>query len=84
MIVEMKDIPAVVETVENDKLILTIQTEKEVSAKDIDLDVSESELKLKSEHYGLNYKFKQRVNADSVVAKFSKAKKTLTLTFDII
>jgi hypothetical protein len=63
---------------------LTIEADKESSAKDIDLDVSENELKLQSQHYGLNYKFKSKVDPDSVIAKFSKVKKTLTLTFDII
>ena len=78
----MKDVPNVTESVEEDKLVLSILVEKEVSAKDIDLDVSESELKIKSEHYALSYRFKRRVDPDSVNAKFSKAKKTLTLTFD--
>ena len=82
LIVEIKDVPNVTESVEEDKLVLTILVEKEVSAKDIDLDVSESELKIKSEHYALSYRFKRRVDPDSVNAKFSKAKKTLTLTFD--
>ena len=82
LIVEMKDVPNVTELVEEDKLVLTILVEKEVSAKDIDLDVSESELKIKSEHYALSYRFKRRVDPDSVNAKFSKAKKILTLTFD--
>jgi hypothetical protein len=82
LIVEMKDVPNVTESVQDDKLVLTILTEKEGSAKDIDLDVSESELKLKSEHYALSYRFKRKVDPDSVTAKFSKAKKTLTLTFD--
>ena len=67
---------------EGGKLVLIIEVEKASSAKDIDLDVSATELKLKSEHYALNYKFKRTVDADSVAAKFSKAKKTLTLTFD--
>jgi len=82
LIVEMKDIPNVTESVQDKKLALTILVEKEGSAKDIDLDVSEFELKLKSENYALSYKFKHKVDPDSVNAKFSKVKKTLTLTFD--
>lgn len=78
----MKDIPTVTESMQGEKLVLTIEVEKASSAKDIDLDVSSTELKLKSEHYALNYKFKKTVDADSVAAKFSKAKKTLTLIFD--
>jgi hypothetical protein len=44
LIVEMKDIPNVqeeiTEEVDGRKLVLTIEVEKEISAKDIDLDVS--------------------------------------------
>ena len=64
--------------------MLVIEVEKESSAKAIDLDVSETELKLSSANYALNYKFKGKVDPDSVAAKFSKVQKTLTLTFDLI
>lgn len=84
MIVEMKDVPEVAESNDGLKLALVIHVEKESSAKAIDLDVSQTELKLKSEHYALSYKFKVKVADESVQAKFSKAKRTLTLTFDLI
>lgn len=81
LIVEMKDIPNFSESQHNDQIVLILEVDKEASAKNIDLDVSATELKLKSENYAFNYKFKFRVDPDSVNAKFSKVKKTLTLTF---
>ena len=85
MIVEMKDKPPLTESVSEDgqNLILVITVDKESSAKDIDLDISETEMKLESANYELKYKFKLlKVNPDSVSAKFSKIKKTLTLTIN--
>lgn len=90
MIVEMKDKPKITEEIREDsdgpKVVLVITVEKEQSAKDIDLDISETELKLKSENYELHYKLKTgiKVDPDSVIAKFSKVKKTLSLTINII
>jgi hypothetical protein len=81
----MKDKPLITETVSKDgkHLILVIYVEKESSAKDIDLDISETALKLESANYELKYKFKLlKVDPDSVGAKFSKIKKTLTLTIN--
>lgn len=64
---------------------MILNVEEENSAKDIDLDISESMLKLSSKNYELNYDFKAKggylVQPDQVEAKFSKLKKTLTLTF---
>ena len=54
---------------------------EESSAKDIDVSVNQSELKLSSANYELHEKFKDfAVDKDSVRAKFSKKKGTLTLT----
>jgi hypothetical protein len=68
----------------DDKFLLNVTVMKESSAADIDLEVTETELKLSSKNYMLTHTFDQKIDADSVKAKFSKKAKTLTLTFKII
>jgi len=64
---------------------MTFNVEEESSAKDIDLDFSETAIILNSKNYEFSYNFKAKggylVDPDSVKAKFSKAKKSLALTF---
>lgn len=68
----------------DDKLLLNVTVMKESSAADIDLEVTETELKLTSANYTMTHTFSQKIDENSVKAKFSKKAKTLTLTFNII
>ena len=86
LIMEMKDKPPIETEYLGDSVRVVVHVEKETSAKDIDLDIAETELKLESKNYELRYKFENgvHVDPDSVRAKFSKTKHTLTLTIDTI
>jgi len=68
----------------DDKLLLNVTVLKESSAADIDLEVTETEVQLSSKNYKMTHTFAQKIDADSVKAKFSKKAKTLTLTFCIV
>ena len=86
LIMEMKDKPPIETEYLGDSVRVVVHVEKETSAKDIDLDIAETELKLESKNYELRYKFENgvHVDPDSVRAKFSKTKHTLTLSIDTI
>lgn len=56
---------------------------EEKSAKEIDMDIRCDQIKLNSSNYEFDDKFNNfEIDEDSVVAKFSKKNKTLTLTMD--
>jgi len=78
----MKEKPVFTVTFDDErtKMIIVLEVEMEDSAKNFDLDVSKTHLMLISEHYEMNVKLEADVDPDSIKAKFSKAKKTLTLT----
>ncbi len=79
-----KDTPEVtVNHLEGNKVQLVLAVEFEDSAKQIDIDVNSEVLKLESPNYELKHTFGDyKVDPDSVRCRFSKAKKTLTLTLD--
>lgn len=76
---EVQHLPADEDGIESIQYVFQVQEES--SAKDIEIDVSEQELKLSSDNYEFDEKFKGfTVDETSVRAKFSKKKGTLTLT----
>merc|ERR1740130_2514359 len=60
----------------DDKLLLNVTVLKESSAADIDLEVTKTEVQLSSKNYKMTHTFTQKIDADSVKAKFSKKAKT--------
>jgi HSP20 family molecular chaperone IbpA len=66
------------------QMVIVLEVGEESSAAAIDLDVSETTLKLESKHYELKEKLQEKVDPDSIRAKFSKTKKTLTLTLETV
>jgi hypothetical protein len=70
----------------SDTFTMIFNVEEEESAKTIELDINESEMKLNSPNYEFKYSFKTKqgylIDSENVKAKFSKAKRTLALTFN--
>ena len=67
----------------NENLIITFFVEEEKSAKDFQIDVSSHVVKLESNHYEYTKKF-DRLDPQSVKAKFNKKDGTLKLTINKI